>query len=344
MYCAPRSWGNVEVSAAPGELGEFDLIARYFAPLATAPGALGLKDDAALFDIPEGHTGIVTTDAMVAGVHFFESDDPSAVGWKLLAVNLSDLAAKGAEPLGYTLDFALPRDWPAEKKASWTAGFARGLSACQSQFQTSLLGGDTVSMPGPVTLAITAFGAVPKGKAIRRSGAQVGDNIWVSGTIGDAALAVKIRQGWTPPPGLSTAAANERLDRPTPRLALGRALRSLATAAADISDGLAADLGHICDTSRVGAEIRFADVPLGAAIRACLVSDGALIATALAGGDDYELVFTVPPELDEKVRAAAALAQCPINKVGRIVSGGVVRIAGPDGKPIALDRLGFTHF
>ena len=332
------------MSAGPGELGEFDLIDRYFAPLATAPGALKLKDDAALFDIPAGHSGVVTTDAMVAGVHFFESDDARAVGWKLLAVNLSDLAAKGAEPLGYTLDFALPRDWPSERAAAWTGEFTRGLSECQRQFGTSLLGGDTVSMLGPVTLAITAFGSVPSGMAIPRSGARIGDNVWVSGTIGDAALAVKVRQGWAPPKGVSIDAAHDRLDRPTPRLALGKALRGVASAAADISDGLAADLGHICDTSRVGAEIRFSDVPLGASIRACLAADPTLVSTALTGGDDYELAFAAPPSKDAAVRDAARRAQCPVYNVGRIVAGTGVRIQGTDGKPIVLDRLGFTHF
>lgn len=329
---------------ASGRLGEFDLIGRYFAPLAVAPGALGLTDDGAVFDVPPGETCVVTTDAMVAGVHFFENDAARTLGWKLLAVNLSDLAAMGAAPLGYTLDFAMPLGWEPSVADSWLADFSRGLMECQTQFETSLLGGDTVSTPGPMTLAITAFGSVAKGQVLRRSGAKVGDMVWVSGTVGDAALAVKIRKGWTPPPGFSSAEADKRLDMPFPRLALGRALRGIASAAADVSDGLAADLGHICDASKVAAEIRFADVPVSAEMKALVSHDPGLMATVLAGGDDYELVFTAPAAAEAAVRAAAQAARTPVNNVGRIVAGTGVRIEAPDGAPIALERLGFAHF
>ncbi|MCD6074196.1 MAG: thiL, partial [Rhodospirillales bacterium] len=310
---------------ASDRLGEFDLIGRYFVPLATHPGAFGLTDDGAVFDVPPGETCVVTTDAMVAGIHFFESDGPRNLGWKLLAVNLSDLAAMGATPLGYTLDFGLPKDWARATTEAWLADFSRGLMQCQAQFETSLLGGDTVSTTGPMTLAVTAFGSVPKDKVLRRSSAKAGDMVWVSGTIGDAALAVKIRNGWTPPNGMPLGHADKRLDMPFPRLALGQALRGIATAAADISDGLAADLGHICQASGVGAEIRFADVPLTSGMRPFVEAAPDLIATVLAGGDDYELVFTAPPDVEDAVRAASRAALTPVECVGRVVTGAGVR-------------------
>lgn len=333
---------------ASDRFGEFDLIGRYFAPLATDPGAFGLTDDGAVFDVPPGETCVVTTDAMVAGIHFFESDGSRNLGWKLLAVNLSDLAAMGAVPLGYTLDFALPKGWAPARTDAWLSDFSRGLMQCQAQFETSLLGGDTVSTTGPMVLAITAFGSVPKNKVLRRAGARPGDMVWVSGTVGDAALAVKIRQGWTPPNGrsfaLPFALADKRLDMPFPRLALGQALRGVASAAADISDGLAADLGHICTASGVGAEIRFADVPVSAELRSLVATDPALVSLVLAGGDDYELVFTAPAAAEAQVRAASEAARTPVHNVGRIVAGDGVRVEGPDGAPIKLDRLGFAHF
>ena len=329
---------------ASDRLGEFDLIGRYFAPLATAPGAFGLTDDGAVFDVPPGETCVVTTDAMVAGIHFFENDGSRNLGWKLLAVNLSDLAAMGAVPLGYTLDFALPKGWAPAHTDAWLSDFSRGLMQCQAQFETSLLGGDTVSTTGPMTLAITAFGSVPKNKVLRRSGAKAGDMVWVSGAIGDAALAVKIRKGWMPPNGQTFAQADKRLDMPFPRLALGTALRGVATAAADVSDGLAADLAHICEASGVGAEIRFADVPVSAELRALVTVDPGLMSLVLAGGDDYELVFTAPTAAEAQVRAASEAARTPVYNVGRIVAGKGVRVEGPDGAPIVLERLGFAHF
>jgi thiamine-monophosphate kinase len=329
---------------ASDRLGEFDLIGRYFAPLATDPGAFGLADDGAVFDVPIGETCVVTTDAMVSGIHFFASDAPRTLGWKLLAVNLSDLAAMGAAPLGYTLDIALPKDWTGSHTETWLADFSRGLMQCQAQFETSLLGGDTVSTTGPMALALTAFGSAPRDKVLRRAGAQAGETVWVSGTIGDAALAVKNRTGWMPPDGLSLAHADKRLDMPFPRLALGKALRGVATAAADVSDGLAADLGHICRASGVGAEIRFADVPLSAEMRTLIAADPGLMATVLAGGDDYELVFTAPAGAEAQVRAASEAARTPVYNVGRIVAGEGVRIEGPNGRPIVLERLGFAHF
>lgn len=324
----------------PGGLGEFELIHRYFAPLATAPGALGLLDDAALFDVPDGHSCVVTTDAMVAGVHFFLNDAAYGIGWKLLAVNLSDLAAMGAVPIGYTLDLALQPGWTAR----WVEDFAAGLRDCQVKYGISLLGGDTVSIPGPLTVAITAFGAVPRGTALLRGGARPGDSVWVSGTVGDAALAVRLREGWVPGSAVDTTFLDRRLDLPEPRLALGQALRGLASAAADVSDGLVADLGHICAASRVAAEIHFGDVPLAAPVLAMVRAEPDLARLILAGGDDYELVFTAPAEAESAIREAASGARTSVTRIGRIESGSGVRVFDAGGREIVLDRLGFAHF
>jgi len=321
-------------------LGEFELIAEYFAPLATAPGAFALGDDAGQFEVPVGQVGMVTTDTMVEDIHFFANDPGDVVGWKLLAVNLSDLAAMGATPLGYTLDIALSE----ERSAAWLRAFVNGLAECQRRFGTSLLGGDTVRATGPLTLTITAIGAVPAGAALRRNGAKEGDAVWVSGTIGDGALEVKLRKGWTPPAGIDVGSLSKKLNRPEPRLALGVALRGHARAAIDVSDGLAADLGHICEQSDVGAEVWLADVPLSPAAAALLAADPALAATIVAGGDDYELLFTAAESETAAVLAAARDAETPIARIGRVTAEPGVRIVGRDGKALALDRLGFTHF
>ena len=320
--------------------GEFDIIARYFKPLATDRGALGLSDDGALFDLPAGHEAVVTTDAMVSGIHFFANDRPDTIGWKLLAVNLSDLAAMGATPLGYTLALGLPADWNSD----WLGAFSLGLKTCQERYGTSLLGGDTVRSGGVFWAAITAFGAVPKGSALRRNGARTGDAIWVSGTVGDAALAVQLRNGWTPPAAVERAGLDHRLDLPEPRLALGQALRGIATAALDISDGLAADLGHICETSEVGAIVQLADVPLSPTGRGLLARDPDVAVTVLTGGDDYELLFTSPADADEQVYRAAEAAGTPVARIGRITPGFGVRIVDGQGHDLNLPHLGFTHF
>lgn len=324
----------------PAKLGEFDLIQRYFASLATAPGALALLDDAALFDLPDGHSGVVTTDAMVEGVHFFPTDAAYGIGWKLLAVNLSDLAAKGAAPIGYTLDLALQPGWTSK----WVEEFAAGLHDCQVKYAISLLGGDTVSTPGPLTAAITAFGAVPKGIALLRSGACAGDSVWVSGTVGDAALAVHLRKGWVPRSAVDRTFLDRKLDLPEPRLALGRALLGVASAAADVSDGLVADLGHICAVSHVAAEIHFGDVPLSAPAQAVVGAETDLARLILAGGDDYELVFTAPAAAEAAVREAARGAGTPVTRIGHIASGVGVRVFDSANQEIVLDRLGFAHF
>ncbi len=322
------------------DAGEFEIIARYFAPLATAPGALKLSDDAALFDVAPGHEAVVTTDAMVSGIHFFADDSAETVGWKLLAVNLSDLAAMGATPVGYTLALGLHADWTAD----WLGAFTRGLKSCQERYGTSLLGGDTVRSGGVFWAAITAFGTVPKGTALRRNGARAGDALWVSGTVGDAALEVRLRNGWTPSVALDRAALGRRLDLPEPRLALGEALRGIATAALDVSDGLAADLGHICDTSALGAVVHIESVPMSSTTRALIAREPEIAATVLAGGDDYELLFAAPADAEPRVRAAAAAAATPVSRIGEMVAGAGVRVLDGQGRQITLPRLGFTHF
>ncbi|MDF2781719.1 MAG: thiL, partial [Geminicoccaceae bacterium] len=266
-------------------LGEFAFIAERLRPLAAgSPGALDLADDAALLDPPAGSELVLTKDAMVAGVHFLPDDPPGDIARKLLRVNLSDLAAMGAAPLGYLL--ALIR--PKATAEDWLAEFCRGLAEDQATFGIGLLGGDTVSTPGPLALSLTALGHVPRGAALRRGGAKPGDDIWASGTLGDAALGLKVLQGELEAAPAVGAQLVERYRLPQPRLALGQTLRGLASAALDVSDGLLADLGHILETSAVGAEIHAAALPLSPAARAL----PGVREAALAGGDDYELLFT----------------------------------------------------
>jgi thiamine-monophosphate kinase len=321
-------------------LTEFERIARFFAPLA-GPGALGLLDDAALIDPPPGRQLVVTADAIVAGVHFLTDDPPDLVARKLLRVNLSDLAAMGAVPLYYLLTTALPESCGED----WLAGFAAGLGADQNAFGISLLGGDSVATPGPATLSLTAIGSVVPGRAVRRDGALPGDTIYVTGTIGDAAIGLAALTG-----GLDVADAAERdflADRyrlPRPRLAIGAALPGIAHAMQDVSDGLVADLGHICAVSGVAAVIDAAAVPLSPAARHALDRDPGLRPRILTGGDDYELLFT---SSGDNAAAIAALAQPsgpPITPIGRIVAGSGVRVLDRAGKDIALAVSGFRHF
>jgi thiamine-monophosphate kinase len=318
-------------------LGEFERIATFFAPLA-APEALGLTDDAAVMAPTPGFEIVLTTDTMIGGVHFFPDDPPDLIARKLLRVNLSDLAAMGARPRGYLLASA----WTRDTGDAWIARFAEGLAADQKLFGAPLFGGDTAATDGPIALTITAIGEVEAGKALRRSAAQVGDEVWVSGTIGDAVLGLRVRKGEAL--GIVDASATGLLARhqlPTPRLALGRALVGRARAAIDVSDGLAADLGHICEASGVGAEIMADRVPLSPAARAALGAGKTDVAELVAGGDDYELCFTLPAGATPPDTAAAGIA---CTKIGRIVAGAGVRLLGTGGREIALRRTGFRHF
>jgi thiamine-monophosphate kinase len=311
--------------------GEFEFIARRLRPLASAPGALALVDDAALLDPRPDMQLVLTKDAMVAGVHFLPDDPPDQIARKLLRVNLSDLAAMGAVPIGYLLALARPRAIGDE----WLAAFCAGLAEDNAAFEISLLGGDTVSTPGPMTLSLTAVGEVPKGKALLRSGARSGDDVWVSGTLGDAALGLAVLQDRLEVAEPARSHLIERYRLPRPRLALGHALRGLAHAAIDISDGLLADLGHIVEASEVGAEVRVDLLPLTAADL-----PGAWDA-ALSGGDDYELLFAAPPS---QRSAIARLAELPLTRIGTIQAAAGVRVLDAAGAEIHPVRTGWQHF
>jgi thiamine-monophosphate kinase len=316
--------------------GEFEFIARRLRPLATAPGALALTDDAALLDPSPGHQLVLTKDAMVAGVHFLPADPPGQIAQKLLRVNLSDLAAMGAAPLGYLLALARPK----EITEGWLAEFCAGLAADNAAFEIALLGGDTVSTPGPLTLSLTAIGEVPRGAALLRGGARAGDDVWISGSLGDAALGLEALQGALAVAEPARAFLIERYRLPQPRLALGQALRGLASAAIDVSDGLIADLGHILEISGVGAELRVDALPLSAAARDL---PGARDA-ALSGGDDYELLFTAAPECQAGIAALARPLGIPLTRIGAIRAGSDLRILDASGQTIVPPSKGWQHF
>jgi thiamine-monophosphate kinase len=325
---------------AARRLGEFERIARFFAPLA-APGALGLRDDVALIDGPDHQQYVLTADAIVEGVHFLADDPPAQVAQKLLRVNLSDLAAKGAVPLGYLLVTALPQT----RDETWLEAFAGGLAADQATYAIGLLGGDSTATDGPATLSITALGRVVAGRAVLRSGARLGDVVFVSGTLGDAALGLRVLRGELR--GIDAEAQAFLADRyrlPQPRLALGQHLVGIAHAMIDISDGLVADLGHIADISGVGAVIEAARLPLSPAARAAIVADPLRLAAVLGGGDDYELLFTAAAE------AGAALAELgrefgvPLTMIGRIEAGSGVTVVDEKGAVLAVPAAGYRHF
>ncbi len=313
-------------------LGEFDLIRRYFERPARR-ALLGIGDDCALLGESGGSALAVTTDMLVAGRHFFEDVDPESLGHKALAVNLSDLAAMGAEPLGFTLALALPR-----VDEEWLEGFSRGLLALADAADCELIGGDTTR--GPLTLSITAIGRVPVGQALRRDAARAGDDLWVSGTLGAAAFAVG--EGLAGRPLAAGHAARLRMERPTPRLALGMALRGLAHAAIDVSDGLLADLGHICERSHLAADLDWASVPVDPAI--AHLSSGQRQALALSGGDDYELVFSAPAASRAAIAALSPRCGVVLSRIGRLHDGQGIVVRDENGLSIAMDRGGFDHF
>ncbi len=320
--------------------GEFELIARYFRPLAVDRGALGLADDAALYRQRPNDDLVITSDMVAAGVHFFADDPPESVARKALRVNLSDLAAKGAVPFGYLLSLALPDDWTE----AWIRKFVGGLKADQARYAVTLLGGDTIKAAGGVTVAVTAIGRVPKGRMVLRSGARPGDLIFVSGTIGEAALGLRVRRNRTVAPA-GTKPLVDRYLHPRPRLALAPALRRYATSALDVSDGLVGDLAHICEASGVTAEIEAVRVPVSAAARRLLAADPSLLATILNGGDDYEIVATVSAAAAAGFARAAKAAGIAVARVGRIVPGkGPPVVKDATGKTIVLDRNSHVHF
>lgn len=320
--------------------GEFAAIAAHFRPLAKAtPAARNLADDAALLATSPDQDLVLTTDALVAGVHFMMDHGAEAIAAKGLRVNLSDLAAMGAEPVGYLLAVSLPDSIDDD----WLAAFARSLARDQERFAIGLLGGDTTRTPGPLTIVITAIGRVANGTALRRNGARLGDRLYVSGTIGDAGLALHIGKDERFEP-IWRQALNERLLHPTPRLALGLGLRGLATAALDISDGLIADIDHICSESGVGAVVERDAVPLSDAARQCLSRSADLWPAIVSGGDDYELAFTIPPARAGEVALLSEKLGLALTEIGLLVAGDRTRITDAAGREITQKSRGYRHF
>jgi thiamine-monophosphate kinase len=311
---------------------EFDLIAKLFAPLSrNVPGAFGLTDDAAIIAPPAGHELVITTDALVEGVHFRKDDPPDTIAKKALRVNLSDLAAKGAKPVGYLLAISLPKHIGMQ----WLEAFARGLGDDQKEYGVALFGGDTTSTPGPLTLAITAFGSVAAGQMIRRSGAKAGDAVFVSGTVGDAGAGLKSSQ-------LEYLTTRYRL--PMPRMALGRALHGIASAALDVSDGLLADLGHIAETSGVKIDVDATRIPRSEELKRETGNSLKAIVEAATAGDDYELAFTAPESKRGAVFDAARKTNTPVTEIGRAVKGEGIRLLDDGGNAVPVPRLGYVHF
>lgn len=337
-------------------MGEFDLIDRYFrraerAGARAAHVALGIGDDCALLQPRPGTQIAISSDMLVEGRHFFAGADPQALGHKALAVNLSDLAACGAKPLAFTLALALP-----QADEAWLAPFSRGLLALADAHGCELVGGDTTR--GPLNICITVFGEVPvvdgRSQALLRSGAQAGDDIYASGTLGDARLALEVRRGHLKVPGAVFEQACNRMDQPTPRVALGMALRGIATAAIDVSDGLLGDLGHILKASRVGATVNTSNAIELIAIHArSLWANGqfdsqlppaAALALVLAGGDDYELAFTAPPTKREAVQQAGARAGVNVTRIGVIDAAPGLRLVDAQGASVSNTFASFDHF
>jgi thiamine-monophosphate kinase len=326
--------------------GEDRLIARYFRPLATHPGALGLLDDAATITPPPGSDVVLKADAIVGGVHFLADDPPDMIAKKALRVNLSDLAAKGASPAGFLLSLALPQALGAD----WLEGFARGLGEDAEAYRCPLLGGDTDRTPGPVTISIAAFGILPCGTMVRRRGARPGDLVVVTGTIGDAALGLLLRRdpdtaiGWQ----LDHRQRDHLVERyllPQPRNVIAEALRQRASAAMDVSDGLVGDLGKLCVASAIAADIEVARVPLSGAARKALAGDPSLIETVLTGGDDYEVVATVPAESRDALMAAAKAAGVALTEIGMVRTDRPgVHFLDRVGKPLLFKKPSFSHF
>jgi thiamine-monophosphate kinase len=326
------------------ESAEDRLIARYFRPLAAHPGALGLIDDAAVLTPPPGCDVVLKTDGVIAGVHFFPDDPPETVGRKALRMNLSDLAAKGARPVGFLMSVALSK----AIDEAWLAAFTAGLAEDARDYQCPLLGGDTDRTPGLTSVSIAAFGVVPHGTMVLRSTAKVGDLIVVTGTIGDAALGLELHRDaalgdrWCLSPALQ-AHLRQRYLLPQPRNALADAVRADASAAMDVSDGLVGDLAKLCRASAVAAEIDVARVPLSDAARAAVAAEPAVLETALTGGDDYEIVLTLPPAKLAGFQAAAQAAGVAVSEIGRIVSGEGARFV-QNGKALSFAQPSFSHF
>ena len=320
---------------------EFELIRRLFAPLAQNPGALNLTDDAAIFEPPEGKELIFTADALIEGVHFLATDPAETVARKLLRVNLSDIAAMGAIPIGYLLTAA----WPRDVDQDWIAAFCAGLALDQDQFDVTLLGGDTVATDGPMALSLTAIGSVAKGGALKRNNAQIDDRLFVSGTIGDGALGLTAAQGEIDDlPAKELEYLKSRYRLPEPRTDLGPSLVGIAHAAIDVSDGLIADAGHLAETSEVRIIIRQPDVPLSGAARLALAQRPDLSLALLSGGDDYELLFTAPAAVGDRIISIADTCRIAITEIGHVEAGEGIEVIARDGSPLTLQNSGWRHF
>jgi thiamine-monophosphate kinase len=324
--------------------GEDSLIARYFRPLATDPGAFNLMDDAAIL-ASSGDDLVITTDAVVEGVHFLPSDPPDSIARKALRVNLSDLAAKGAAPAGFVMTLAL-----REANDGWLSPFARALGEDAAQFNCPILGGDTVSTPGPLMISITAFGRVPSGRMLCRTTARVGDRIFVTGTIGDASLGLGVLQNSEVASALASDPAMhdaliERYRVPQPRMALAKIARTYASSGMDVSDGLAGDLAKLCAASGVTARVQVEAVPLSSAARAVLDKGATSIEKLLAGGDDYEILCSVPENRCAAFRAEAAQAGVVVTDIGEVLQGGPApEFVDQTGRALSLSRLSYSHF
>lgn len=325
----------------PDEMG---LIARFFRPLATAPGAVHLTDDAATVPPSDGADLVVTTDALVAGVHFFPGDPADAVARKALRVNLSDLAAKGARPAGYLVTLALPDDWAVD----WLEGFVEGLAADQEEFDLSLLGGDTVRTPGPLMISVTALGHAQQGRVPRRGGGAPGQRLYVTGTIGDSALGLRLRHDerltlrWD----LGRADREWLLDRyliPEPRLAIADVVAAYAAASMDISDGLVGDLGKLAGASRVGAIVEADRVPLSRAAARVVHADPTALSDALTGGDDYELLIAIDPDDVDAFEIEAKASGVAVTDIGVLVEGEGVEVES-HARPLSLGNGSYAHF
>ena len=323
-------------------ISEFDVIAKYLKPLAAdAPGAFALSDDAAVLpDIPSGHAYVVTKDALAAGVHMRTEDTPADMARKAVRVNLSDLAAMGAAPVGVFMALCLGEG----TDEAFIEAFCIGLGADLRDFGIALMGGDIIRQPGPLIVSITAFGHAPRDRVLRRSGAQAGDTLWVSGTVGDAALGLKAADDSLT--GLDRDDREYLIDRyriPRPRLDLGTRLIGVAHACIDVSDGLVADAGHLCEESAVGCVIQCEDIPLSKAARRALECEPDFIVDILIGGDDYELAFAVPDDVSGEIKRLASAAGVAVTPIGRFVEGRAVDVRDGEGKKIALDRGGYRH-
>jgi thiamine-monophosphate kinase len=320
-------------------LSEFDLIRQFFMRQ-SKHAELGVGDDAALFQVSAGCQLAVSTDMLVAGTHFFHDAPPYDIGWKALAVNVSDMAAMGAQSKWATLAIALP-----EVNENWLAEFSRGFFACAEQFDVDLIGGDTTR--GALNICVTIMGEVPTNQAIKRSGAQVEDDIWVSGHLGSAAAGLAYLQGKIMLEKNALEASIHELHRPMPRISLGLALRNIANSAIDISDGLAADLGHILDASNVGADVFIEKIPHLSALQAIqnLTNGHAdFKAYILSGGDDYELCFTAPQAAREEIEALSKILDLPLTRIGKISATKDLRVYDANKQLIPLNKKGFDHF